>query len=209
MIVEAEVGSSFSPEAIKAQAVAVITYLKYSYRTDPAPKMPLLSSSSTVKNLVSEVIGTAMYYNGSVIFSPYCSSMAGRSNGSGEVWSQSLPYLVSVESVHDSKLSNYNVKYTYPKEEMKKILEEYYEIQLSDTPENWIGILDYTSGGYVGNMSIDGQYQTTGSRFRANCMHIRSAAFTCEYNADQRLWTWCWHESVRCKFLCQIRRLGL
>ena len=37
MIVEAEVGPSFNPEAIKAQAVAVITYLKYSYRTDSAP----------------------------------------------------------------------------------------------------------------------------------------------------------------------------
>ncbi|NMA07000.1 MAG: stage II sporulation protein D, partial [Ruminococcaceae bacterium] len=41
----------------------------------------------------------------------------------------------------------------------------------------------------VGNMSIDGQYQTTGSRFRTNCMHIRSAAFTCEYNAETGMFT--------------------
>ncbi len=189
MIVEAEVGSSFHPEAIKAQAVATITYLKYSYRSSSAPSVPLLSASQTVKNCVAEVINTGMFYNGSIIYSPYCSSMAGRSNACNEVWVQNLPYLVSVESKYDNQIRSYNRTYTWSKAEMKKILEEYYEITLSDTPENWIQVLDNTSGGYVGNMSIDGKYSTTGSRFRANCMYIRSAAFTHSYDPATETFT--------------------
>ncbi|MCL1831264.1 MAG: SpoIID/LytB domain-containing protein [Oscillospiraceae bacterium] len=189
MIVEAEVGSSFHNEAIKAQAVAVITYLKYSYKTSDAPVVPLLSASVKVKNCVAEVIDIAMYYNGSIIYSPYCSSMAGRSNGCHEVWVQNLPYLVSVESRYDYTISGFSKTYTYTTKEMKKILEEYYEIKLSDDPNNWIKVLDYTSGGYVGNMSIDDKYTTTGSRFRANCMYIRSAAFTHEYDPDKGIFT--------------------
>ena len=189
MIVEAEVGSSFHPEAIKAQAVAVVTYLKYSYKTSSAPVVPLLSASKTVKNYVAEVINTGMYYNGSIIYSPYCSSMAGKSNACHEVWVQNLPYLVSVESKYDDRVPGYTKTYTYSKDEMKKILEKYYEISLSDNPDNWIKVIDYTSGGYVGNMSIDDQYSTTGSRFRANCMYIRSAAFTHSYDAESGVFT--------------------
>ena len=189
MIVEAEVGSSFHPEAIKAQAVATITYLKYSYRTSSAPTVALQNASSTVKNCVAEVIDTAMFYNGNFIYSPYCSSMALRSNACDEVWVQSLPYLVSVESKYDNQASGYNRTYTWTKGEMKKILENWYEISLSDDAENWLRILDYTSGGYVGNMSIDGQYSTTGSRFRANCVFIRSAAFTLDYDQETEVFT--------------------
>ncbi|MCL2538971.1 MAG: competence/damage-inducible protein A [Oscillospiraceae bacterium] len=189
MIVEAEVGSSFHPEAIKAQAVATITYLKYSYRTSSAPVMPLMTASNTVKNCVAEVIDTAMLYNGAYIYSPYCSSMAGRSNACDEVWVQSLPYLVSVESKYDSEVGGYNRTYTWTKDEMQKILEEYYEIKLSDVPEDWIQVLSYTSGGYVGNLSIDGKYSTTGSRFRSNCVFIRSAAFSHSYDPDAARFT--------------------
>ena len=189
MIVEAEVGPSFHPEAIKAQAVATITYLKYSYRTSSAPVMPLLSASKTVKNLVAEVIDVAMTYNGAFIYSPYCSSMAGRSNACDEVWVQSLSYLVSVESKYDSEISGYSRTYSWSKDEMKKILEGYYEIKLSDSPENWLQVLNHTSGGYVGNMSIDGKYSTTGSRFRANCVFIRSAAFVHSYDPEAERFT--------------------
>ena len=189
MIVEAEVGSSFHPEAIKAQAVATITYLKYSYRTSSAPTVALQNASSTVKNCVAEVIDVAMLYNGNFIYSPYCSSMAMRSNACDEVWVQSLPYLVSVESKYDSQASGYNRTYTWTKSEMKKILENWYEISLSEDADNWLQILGYTSGGYVGNMSIDGQYATTGSRFRANCVGIRSAAFTLTYDPESEVFT--------------------
>ena len=189
MIVEAEVGSSFHTEAIKAQAVAVITYLKYSYGSSAAPSVPLKTASTTVRKCVDEVINTGMFYNGSIIYSPYCSSMAGRSNACHEVWVQNLPYLVSVESKYDKEISGFTKTYTYSEKEMRRILEEYYEIKLSDNPGNWIKVIDYTSGGYVGNMSIDDRYSTTGSRFRANCMYIRSAAFTCTYDGETGIFT--------------------
>ncbi len=189
MIVEAEVGSSFCEEAIKAQAVATITYLKYSYRGGSMPVVALKSASQKVKNCVSQVINMAMYYNGSIIYSPYFASAAGRTNACSEVYVQNLPYLVSVESKYDYLSPNYNCTYTFTTEQMRATLETYYEITLSSSPENWIQILDYTSGGYVGNVSIDGQYNTTGSRLRSNCLHLRSAAFTLSYDAEQSLFT--------------------
>lgn len=189
MIVEAEVGSSFHSEAIKAQAVASITYLKYSYRTSSTPSMPTKKASSTVRECVREVIDKAMYYNGSIIYAPYCASMAGRSNACNEVWVENLPYLVSTESSYDYLSPGYTRSYTYSKAEMKSTLEKYYEITLSNNPANWIQIKGYTSGGYVGELSIDGQYTTTGSNFRSRCMYIRSAAFTVHYDAASGTFT--------------------
>ena len=184
MIVEAEVGSSFSREAIKAQAVATITYYKYSSASSSAPTFPLKTASTTVTQCVSEVINQGLYYGGSIIFSPYSASAAGKTNGCHEVWVQNLPYLQPVESKYDYLSSGYNRTYTYSSAELRAELEPYYEVTLSNDPANWIQIKSYTGGGYVGEVSIDGQYTTTGARLRSNCLHLRSAAFTYEYNAD-------------------------
>ena len=184
MIVEAEVGSSFNKEAIKAQAIATITFYKYSSKTSNAPTFPLKTASSTVTKCVEEVINMGLYYNGSIIYSPYTASAAGATNKCSEVWVQDLPYLQSVESKYDYLSSSYNYIYTYNTATLRTTLENYYEITLSDDPNNWIQIVNYTSGGYVGTVSIDGQYTTTGSRLRSNCLHIRSAAFTYTYDAS-------------------------
>jgi competence/damage-inducible protein CinA-like protein/SpoIID/LytB domain protein len=181
-IVEAEIGSSMHVEAIKAQAVATQTYLKYMYMTESAPSVPMKTASQTVIDCVKQVINQGIYYNGKIILATYCSSVAGRTNSSGDIWSQNLPYLQSVESAYDYMTTGYSRTYNYSKDAMKSTLEQYYGITLSDDPTNWIQIISYTSGGYVGTLSIDGQYTTTGENFRANCMHIRSAAFTVQYD---------------------------
>ena len=188
-MVEAEIGSSMHTEAIKAQAVAMQTLLRFMYRTQAAPSVRLKTASQTVIDCVSEVINEVMYYNGQLIYSPYCVSVAGKTNSSGDIWIKDLPYLQSVSSEYDYLTANYSNSYNYTKDAMQTTLEKYYNLTLSDDPANWLKVVSLTTGGYVDQISIDGQYTTSGESFRTQCMNISSSAFTVQYDPNAQLFT--------------------
>lgn len=107
-VVEAEMGASFSQEALKAQAVAAYTYIRYNNQKGTIPSLPAKSSvSAKVEDAVEQVIGEALYYQGEYINATYCASNAGNSVDSENVWGGYLPYLRSVESPGDTTLKAY------------------------------------------------------------------------------------------------------
>ena len=78
-VVEAEMGASFREEALKAQAVAAYTYIRYNNQKGTIPSLPAKSSvSAKVEDAVEQVIGEALYYQGEYI-ATYCASNAGNS----------------------------------------------------------------------------------------------------------------------------------
>lgn len=57
-VVEAEMGASFREEALKAQAVAAYTYIRYNNQKGTIPSLPAKSSvSAKVEDAVEQVIG--------------------------------------------------------------------------------------------------------------------------------------------------------
>lgn len=185
-IVQTEMGSSFPDEALKAQAVAAYTFVRYHNSVAGDVPSVILSSSVSdrVERLVREVAGEQISYNGRPILATYCSTSAGTTTSAKSVWGSSLPYLVPVESPGDKKSAYYHAETTMTAGTVRKKLENYLDIDLDGvSPKNWFDILSYWDDGpYVNKVSIAGQKETTGRVIRESILGLRSAAFEVEYD---------------------------
>ncbi len=198
-VVENEVSSSFPTEAIKAQAVAAYTYIKYYNTHGSRPSMGIRTPGERVKSAVQSVLGQTVQYGGKLAQTVWFAASAGRTNSSQDVWGSSIPYLVSVESKYDHLWNQYAAVKTYSVQEMKTCIESTTDIVLSDNPETWITLTGTTtSGGYVKGVLIDGQsrcliksanreYDITGRVLRENILSfgLRSAAFDLDFDGSR------------------------
>ncbi len=97
-MVEAEMGPTFQEEALKAQAVAAYTYVRYHNQRGTSPSVVAKDTvSDEVQDAVDQVIGEAIYYDGEYINATFCASNAGQSMDAEHVWGGYLPYLVKRE----------------------------------------------------------------------------------------------------------------
>ncbi|MBR6518769.1 MAG: SpoIID/LytB domain-containing protein, partial [Oscillospiraceae bacterium] len=198
MVVAKEMTYTWNPEALKAQAVATHTYLRYQYASGNSA--PAVSGRTTpyasVTAAVNEVADKIMTINGKAVYTPYFASSAGRTNSSAEVWGGHYSHLVSVESEYDHLANGYEGKVKISLEDMEKIIEKI-GIEPEGDPEDWFEILNYTSGGYVNEMKICGEKKyngktITGRRMREDILKgkgMRSAAFEIDYDADDEEFT--------------------
>lgn len=144
-VAASEMPSSFSYEALKAQAVAARTYAEgrrkqyeqgkskhpgayvcsttccQVYR-DESSLRKLKSDSwyendfNIIKNAVAETAGELLYYNGELVQQPlfFSSAGGGRTENSEDVFTGTLPYLRSVESLYDAPEKYTNKTTTVP-----------------------------------------------------------------------------------------------
>lgn len=199
--VMAEVGDSFNEEAIKAQAIATYTYIKYYNQNNSKAYVVFKTPSDKVIRCVNEVIGKAIYYNGDIIQSVYSASTAGYTASALNVWGVDYAYLRSVKTEFDALYDiNYGRQAVFTSEEIKNLVEANTGIALSDNPADWFKITSRIDGAYVGSLSICGQESYTrngktiyinGRVFRETIMEygIRSASFDIMYNAEDDTFT--------------------
>ena len=198
-IVAIEMTSSWNVEALKAQAVAAHTYLEYQYNNGVATPAVAgrTSPSQRVVNAVSQVSDLIMTVGGRAVYSPYFASCAGYTNPAGQTWGTHHSHLVTVESKYDYMSSGYEKVYTISAETMKSILDARIGTDLDlEKAGEWFSIVDYTDGGYVRRMSIDGvttyisqsgnERNITGNWFATDILAdagyaLRSHAFTISY----------------------------
>lgn len=188
-IVSAEMGSSFEPEALKAQAVAAYTYVLYHNNKGTSPGVVMKDEvAPKVQNAVDSVIGQTICYNGAPINATYCASNAGRSNDAKTVWGSYFPYLVSVDSPGDTTLKAYGATKVFSEQEIADAIESYCNVDPYDyaDPSNWFEDPQYVNGNYVDTISVCGQ-SVNGRDVREKMLHskIASPAFTVSYeNGD-------------------------
>ena len=196
-VVMGEIGGSFDEEAIKAQAVASYTYIKYYNENGSVPYVSVKTPDETVISCVNQVLGQAIYYNGSLIQAVYGASTAGYTSSAKNVWGADYPYLQSIKCELDSLYDpNYGVKTTFTSEEIRNKVKKATGIELEGDPGTWFAIKDYIDTAYVGTFSIGGQteytdssgdtVQITGRVMREKIMDfgLRSASFEVSYSPD-------------------------
>lgn len=202
-IVENEIGSSSEPEALKAQAVAAHTFIRYYNDRDSAPAVSLKAvypaNQAKMDAAIRAVADKIMTVGGKAVYTPYCASSAGKTNSSVDVWGGNLSHLVSVESKYDSQdTKNWGTRKTMSVSEVKSLLETKGGITVSGKPEEWFKIINYTAGGYNKNMSVCGQTQCTingktqtitGRVLRENILSLRSAKFDVKVEGDSFIFT--------------------
>lgn len=190
----AEIGGQFNEEAIKAQAIAAYTYVKYYNDNGTNATVAMSTPNSRVTRCVEEIIGKAIYYNNSLIQSVYCSSTPGYTASSYNVWGVDYPYLQSRFCELDEEYDqNYGVKTNFSSSEIKERVLDTIGIELDGDPADWFEIKTHVDNVFVGNMTVGGQstynngtrdVTITGRVFRETIMsfNIKSACFEIEYN---------------------------
>ena len=191
-VTENEVGSSFMPEAIKAQAVASYTYIMHNLEKGITPTVAMKSrASSTVEKCVDAVIGEAIYYGGDYINAVYHSVSAGKTLSAKDVWGSHIPYLVSVDSSWDKDQSKYYGKEIVIRErDMEDLIARYLGEQVFDrykNPADWI--YDTRTIGdtlYVDSVKVCGK-NMSGREFREKLLRFKlpSQAFELDYRRGE------------------------
>ena len=198
--VASEMYPSWNIEALKAQAVASHTYVKYYNDVlNKAVALPNPSASNItarVKEAVAAVYREIITLgNGQPINALYTAATAGSTRSSADTYGGSFSYLTEVESKYDSQDASNWDKVTYLKvSDVKKYLQKSTGLTLEDDPNAWITIDSHTAGGYVGNVTVHG---TNGSRtYRSNYFKesviankLRSTWFTFEVSGDNFIFT--------------------
>lgn len=215
-VVMGEIGGQFDPEAIKAQAIAAYTYIKYYNDNGSVPYVAVRTPNQTVINCINEVLGKAIYYNGTLIQSVYGASTAGYTASSKNVWGVDYPYLQSIYCELDSLYDpNYGYKMSMTADELKSLVYSNTGISLSGDPSGWITIDSYVDNVFVGNMTVGGQstyvnssgktVKITGRVFREQItgFKLRSACFEISYDASTDYFTFTTYGYGHCVGLSQ------
>lgn len=207
-IVSKEMTGTWNAEALKAQAVATHTFIKYQHASGNSA--PAVSGRDipfeSVVNAVNQVADKIMTIGGSPVYTPYFASSAGRTNSAAEVWGSNYSHLQSVESKHDKKATGFTGTVRFSKDDMAQVIRDIIGVEPTGDPSTWITVLDKTSGGYNGNMSICGAttYQNralgkttniTGRWMREDILKVggtmvmRSASFDITYDGATFIFT--------------------
>ena len=190
-VVGSEMPALFNIEALKALAVVARTYgLKaksigkiltdnestQSYKTKNQLQIMWGSNYNTyyskIQKAVNETKGKYLSYNGKYIEAVYHSTSNGRTEDASNVWGNSYPYLVSVESIYDKS----NPTFEYEKELSYDFISKKLGIEVNK--DTIINILGKTVGNRVNEISLNNKI-FTGVEFR-NLLGLRSADFELE-----------------------------
>lgn len=189
-----EIWNQFPDEAVKAQAVASYTYIKKSNEQGISPEAALKTDVyDRIYELVDEVLGQAIYYNGEKIQSVFFASSCGYTNSSLNVWGVDYPYLRSVDcSFDESTDPNWGSTATFTSDEVKTRVQNSLGIALAGDPSKWFVIksrLDEKKHGWITSISVGGFTNANGNKIDGRVMRekvfgfaLKSAAFDVSYD---------------------------
>lgn len=192
---ESEMGSSFSYEALKAQAIAIYTFAKYNNFVLNSDAHAFGKTPSTVVySVVDDVMQNGFYisYAGDVALTPFHAMSAGVTTSYYNVWGKSMgatvPYLSGGRKSYGDYLNaDFKSTYTISSDDLKALVASTSNITLTGDPSTWISIISHDSAvrddiGYVSSINVGGTIMT-GNNFRINVMQgrIRSHCFAIVY----------------------------
>lgn len=157
----AEVGTTMNEEAIKAQAIAAYTNIKYSGGSSNGMAIKQNPPQSLI-DVVSSVIGQAVYYNGSLALTPFYASSGGVTSSCKDIFNEDLPYLRSVVCDYDVQYDkHYGTVTEMSVDTVKYKIQAAFGIYLSDDYKNWF-VVKKGDGGIAAEITIDNQITVKG-----------------------------------------------
>lgn len=184
-MLEAETDASLNEEALKAQAVAAYTYLKYRNTNWKITGVTLADEySDEVYNAVRAVFGEYLSFGNAPAFTPYFRLSAGRTTAADAVYGKNFPYLRAVDSVSDRTQPDYKTELIFSAADLRDVFLAYDpKLTLGEDPNDWIridrhdGAVD-VSVGYVETVSVGGK-QISGIDFIEQVMQGKNLPSQC------------------------------
>lgn len=197
-IVEAEMGSSYETEALKAQAVCKYSWLLCEGATNGKtyPGVAMKTASTKTINAVKSVLGIVARYNGKVAHTFCYAFSAGKTANAGDIWGGSYPWVKAVDSSVDKNASKFQTKNTYKAKDIAKwVKAKWSNINLKkiDDRTKWFKV-EYDSNNLYAKYITIGGVKQRGSHLRtyvlndSNCgsgKGLRSPAYKIKYNESK------------------------
>lgn len=194
-ILEAEMGSGYHIEALKAQAVAAYSWLLCNGAAEgKKPSAPMKTAGNRAIEAANAVAGQVAVYNDKVAQTYYYAISAGRTAYSADIWSAQLPYLVSVDSSVDKNVSGYQTIRKYDADDVAKWAKELLGVDLTkiSNKNNWFKCTYDANKVYVKTVKIGSSEQkgtylrnTFFNSFRVGSANVlRSSAYTIKYDSS-------------------------
>ena len=205
-----EMPPGFHKEALKAQAVAIYTNAirksssQNDYIAEVSPKN--LRGYTTEKTLkekwgknfegyyekmcsaVDEVLGSVITYEGSPILAAYHSMSSGKTECAQNVWTESVPYLVAVESEGDKLAADLVKTKSFSSQEVREILKSAFdETFLPELDSLLFTDFEYSPSGTLVS-AIVGDKKVSGQKLR-ELFSLRSAAIEIKAENSQITFT--------------------
>lgn len=192
---ESEMGASYSYEALKAQAIALYTFAKYNnYNLSEDAHAYGKTPSEICYKVVDDVMNTGYYiaYGNDVAVTPFHAMSAGVTTSYYNVWGKGIgatvPYLAGGRQSYGDYLdSNYKSVFTISSDDLKTIVKDKLDVELTGDPATWLSIVTHDKAvrediGYVSSINVGGKI-ITGNEFRIKVLEgkIRSHCFTIVY----------------------------
>jgi len=204
-VTAAEMPALFPEEALKAQAVAIRTYIAYKKSLPPSDRYQgavLCDDPATcfavadlaalkeewgdkgeeyvgrIMNAVEATKGQILVSDGGPILAVFHAMSGPKTENAKDVWGVEVPYLVSVDAPRgESELPRYEETVSFDPAEFKTVfLKSYPQANLSGTPDTWFTDIVRTETGMVKSLKVGG-VSLSGMEFRFLC-GLRSANFT-------------------------------
>lgn len=207
MIIEAEMGSHYPIEALKAHAVASYNWLICNgANTGKNPSVSMKTAKDRAIEAVAAVKGNVVIYDGKFAATNYYACSAGKTASNQHIWqynnwqnTEPVPYLQSVDCSVDETVSGFKTTTTYSSETVKNLILEKLGIDVSNLPKSeWIVPRIYDSNNLycvrvkIGGTDFQGQHLRTklfGYYSSSNKQGLRSSAYTVTYNENDDTFT--------------------
>ena len=192
-MIEAEMDSTYNTEALKAQTVAIYTYLKYRNTNWKITGVTLADDySEEVYNAVRAVFGEYLSFNGAPAFTPFFRLSAGRTAACETVFGTSYAYLRAADSISDRTEDGYLTQLIIPADEIRELVEAYdASITLGEETADWLEVTEHdgavdTGTGYVHTIRV-GDREISGREFVDVVMagkNLPSVCFSVMYQSE-------------------------
>ena len=163
-IIEAEMGSGYELEALKAQSVAAYCWLINAGSTSgSAPAVPMKTPGSRAIKAAEAVNGEKLKSGSETAQTYYFAISAGYTANCKDVWWADISYLRAVESPGCKSASGFKTTVSYSASKMKSMIESKYNISLSGVSKsNWIKVKYDENGAYARKVTLGGKKDVTG-----------------------------------------------
>ncbi len=202
-----EMPPDWPDEALRAQAIASHSYVLYQrdqqtpeqqqegwITVDPARRQGFMTREvlesywgegfeqnwKRFEALFAPLENTILTYEGKPAAAAYHAISPGKTESSGQIWNEELPYLCGVDSMWDLTADGYAMTVTYTPQQMYDALAPNFAgISITGEPETWFGEVKTTPAGTVELIDCCGTL-LRGCDVR-QVLGLRSAAFTISY----------------------------
>lgn len=194
-ICAAEMGSSYEPEALKAQAIAAYNWMLCNGgASGKYPRVPMKTANQKIIDAVTAVAGKCIYYNGQIAQTYYYAYSAGVTSNSYDYWSATvIPYLTSVDSSVDKNHKNFQTLTTIKASDVASKVLSKLDINLNGVADKtkWFN-LTYCDNGtspYVKNVTFGNDKTAYKGKDLRGLFSLKSSAITITYNKDNDTFT--------------------